>query len=282
MPYRELADIALANEKDPTKCMAVLMSMHPNLSVEQVNELSDFIGRDFLPKFRQRWQSVHRKLEAFEVHSGEWLKNTFRIGEVEDDTSEPVTPRRDRGRPVKTFADSSERSKRRRIKETRDGTDPELLRRAAITPQISSAPALAFFLQNNFTKAQYESIRQLALGVDVDLLPAYNTIGAAKTETYQENIETTETRCVVPLESLLIHTARRLMESMTEAEVDSMESDVIMVAKWGCDGSSGHSNYTQKFSNTDFSDEALFLTSMVPLQIRRKADGSRLAERLTG
>lgn len=51
------------------------------------------------------------------------------------------------------------------------------------------------------------------------------------------------------------------------------ESKVVVSAqplldyKWWCDGSSGHSMCKQKFSNEDLSDESIFFTSIVPLQL---------------
>lgn len=45
-------------------------------------------------------------------------------------------------------------------------------------------------------------------------------------------------------------------------------SSFILISKWGCDGSSGHSTYKQKFTNADDTDEFLFIFSLVPLQLR--------------
>lgn len=39
------------------------------------------------------------------------------------------------------------------------------------------------------------------------------------------------------------------------------------MSKWGCDGSSGHSTYKQRFENTSATDEFLFLYSFVPLRL---------------
>lgn len=40
-----------------------------------------------------------------------------------------------------------------------------------------------------------------------------------------------------------------------------------IIYKWGCDGSSGQSEYKQKFNSEDSSDAHMFLTSFIPLQI---------------
>lgn len=39
-----------------------------------------------------------------------------------------------------------------------------------------------------------------------------------------------------------------------------------LIFKWGCDGSSGFSEYKQKFSKVEFSDANVFITSLVPLR----------------
>jgi len=45
-------------------------------------------------------------------------------------------------------------------------------------------------------------------------------------------------------------------------------SNLVLVSKWGCDGSTGHSQYKQKRSAESFSDADLFLSSLVPLQLQ--------------
>ena len=57
---------------------------------------------------------------------------------------------------------------------------------------------------------------------------------------------------------------------MSKDEVEAMEPEQTLVVKWGCDGSSGHSVYSQPFSSPEISDAALFLTSLVPLRLHGK------------
>jgi hypothetical protein len=45
-------------------------------------------------------------------------------------------------------------------------------------------------------------------------------------------------------------------------------SNLVLVSKWGCDGSTGHSQYKQKRSAESFSDADLFLSSLVSLQLQ--------------
>ena len=56
---------------------------------------------------------------------------------------------RNLGRPVKAFKDISERSKRRRVKEVREGLDAELIQRAAVPTRFSAEKALALIYTYN-------------------------------------------------------------------------------------------------------------------------------------
>ena len=154
--------------------------------------------------------------------------------------------------------------------------DAELLRRAAKPPRILPDRALAFLLVNKLSKAQYENVRSLLKEVDLlDVVPAYNHVREAKPKCIPEGLKVTETECTVPLASLLQHTSRRILESKSESELEALDSHLTLVAKWGCDGSSGHSKYKQNFGVEGCSDENLFLTSMVPLQIYCGDDESK-------
>ena len=174
---------------------------------------------------------------------------------------------RNLGRPVKAFKDISERSKRRRVREVREGLDAELIQRAAVPTRFSAEKALALILDNSLSKSQYENIRLEAKKNRADIYPPYNEIRECKATCYPENICISEDEAMVPLESLLIHTVRRLIESMPLAELESFPKELKFTVKWGCDGSSGHSQYKQKFMNAELTDAHIFLTSMVPLEL---------------
>ncbi|XP_045508859.1 uncharacterized protein LOC123704521 [Colias croceus] len=72
-------------------------------------------------QMKQRWLKAHKVEEVFLKNNQSWLEGTFEI---------PIeTPRQ--GRPCKSFADSSERSKRRKTEEIRSSTEPEVIVHAA-------------------------------------------------------------------------------------------------------------------------------------------------------
>lgn len=47
-----------------------------------------------------------------------------------------------------------------------------------------------------------------------------------------------------------------------------------LICKWGFDGSSGHSLYKQKFTDSSNTDEFLFSIGLVPIHLRNDVDGN--------
>lgn len=212
-----------------------------------------------------------------------------------------------RGRPETVFFSLSERSKRRKTEEIRSSFSPEELCYAAqmqfraagkldtalvmkdvtlSTPtraskykkaytkvnaiQFSSDEALSVFIEAKLTKFQYNIIRDAAKQHNSNLYPNYESITSAKKRCYPQDLVITEGRAEVPLQSLLNHTVSRLFQSLEEvfSSLNSEELSVLcLITKWGCDGSSGMSEYKQKFSDPSISDASIFLTSLVPVQL---------------
>jgi hypothetical protein len=53
---------------------------------------------------------------------------------------------------------------------------------------------------------------------------------------------------------------------MIGSVLDDISKEFVLISKWGCDGSTGHSEYNQR-SSEDVSDSDTFVTSVVPLQL---------------
>lgn len=90
----------------------------------------------------------------------------------------------------------------------------------------------------------------------------------------------------VTLQALLDHTAERLI-TLQETVISTLQpvlfENLILITKWGCDGSSGQARYKQQSVNfkqasihnnscedesvgkTDYSDSDLFMVSLVPI-----------------
>lgn len=90
----------------------------------------------------------------------------------------------------------------------------------------------------------------------------------------------TETDAIVKLQALLDHTADRIVK-LQEKTLNFLKKycEVInlkLIVKWGCDGSSGMSNYKQKFtkSSDTISDPSIFVTSLVPVRLVLACDNN--------
>ncbi|CAF1063912.1 unnamed protein product, partial [Brachionus calyciflorus] len=104
-----------------------------------------------------------------------------------------------------------------------------------------------------------------------------------KKECYPANSNINETTAGQPLQVLLDHTAKRLLEIDCVKEsinglIDPNECDqtmngdlslsLVLKGKWGFDGATGQRIYKQNFSSNDSSDKCLFSVMFVTLDLR--------------
>ncbi len=144
--------------------------------------------------------------------------------------------------------------------------------------KMSPSEGLAFLLKNNFTKAQYDNIRATCLRQNANIFPCYDLIQDAKAACRPEEIVCDGISAKVPLNNLIRHTIKRLVESDEEAFVSYFPADhfsrveLTMHFSWGFDGSTGQSQYHQKAQNENetsqkFTDASLFVTVLNPLRL---------------
>ena len=140
--------------------------------------------------------------------------------------------------------------------------------------QYTPDEALAFLLDSDLTKAQYNRMRLGAKQRNVDLYPSYKRVLEAKKKCYPDKSAVTisETDMKITLQALLDHTAERIIYSLADS-LEKFSNDelnnVVLFVKYGCDGSSGYSEFNQRYSNdTDGtkSDSHIFVTSIVPIK----------------
>ena len=136
--------------------------------------------------------------------------------------------------------------------------------------------ALSLFVEGRYTKASWQLTRSSARGQHADIFPAYNRIRAAKVECYPDGVVVEPGRAEVPLQSLLDHTARRLVrlqeDVIRQAAGDKREIELELLSKWGFDGSTGHSFFKQGDIADPKNDGQAFVTSLVPLQMRSSSE----------
>jgi hypothetical protein len=129
----------------------------------------------------------------------------------------------------------------------------------------SDYEAISLLVEAQLSKQQYNTIRLQAKTKGRNIYPSYNKVRAAKERCYPDSIIVTEDEREVKLQQLLDHTAKRLLlapqEVVTAAVPAEETSNLVLISKWGCDGSTGHSQCKQKRSAESFSDADLFQSS---------------------
>ncbi|CAH0546704.1 unnamed protein product [Brassicogethes aeneus] len=141
----------------------------------------------------------------------------------------------------------------------------------------STDQALSLFVEAKLTKYQYNLLRNSSKENNCKLYPNYESVTAAKKKCYPKNISISEVKAEFPLQDLLDHTISRIFEVQedvfnTYSENVQSNSNLTLISKWGCDGSSGMSEYKQKFEDDGNSDASIFLASLVPIQLVSEKD----------
>lgn len=80
-----------------------------------------------------------------------------------------------------------------------------------------------------------------------DIYPHYQKIQESKLQCRPEGLSVTESSAQVPLQSLVNHTATRILSY--QVEVLMQIDEVKLVLSYGFDGSTGQSSFKQIFSN---------------------------------
>jgi len=248
----------------------------PNTSENMLHKLRERLRKTFLPTFNQKWTAAKRTMDVFRNKNIDWLNKTFTI---ELGGSEPSSSSSKRvGRPEKAFEDCSSRAKRYKIQHVKENVSEDIIvaaassiNRASDTKEgFSAEKALALMLDADLSKHQYEIIRDAAKAIGHDIYPPYYKILEAKKQCYPSNLTVTEKGAENDLQSLLDHTSTRIVKTLNSEHLEKMDNNITLVYKWGCDGSSGHSEYKQNFSRDGIKDSNLFLTTLVPLRLRNK------------
>lgn len=144
------------------------------------------------------------------------------------------------------------------------------LEESEITQAFDELEALSVYIDLNLTKAEYMYLRNLFLERKLPVFPPYYKIQKAKRSCYPPpaSIEITNTYAKVKsLQDLLDHTTARIV-MIESVEIKNLQR-LTLYCKWGCDGSSGQSEYKQPFPEESniISDANLFITSLVPIKL---------------
>lgn len=182
--------------------------------IESKKEILRCKIRNVYTKFVKKWRSANRQKEKFDRVNKVWLNTSFGIDEfIQKDGIEDSASSSKRGRPEKEFSELSDRSKRRlianEVDRKSDSSEKVLMiaRRTAFNNQqfnlmnvlghilknqnnahsmfvklkkhrglMSAEEAFTFFIDNGFSKSQYENIHS----ADPARFPSYWSIRKMK------------------------------------------------------------------------------------------------------
>lgn len=254
-------------------------------------------------KLSEKWNSCGRNRERFLEKNSTWLNGADISFEVFVDSPMPSTSTQNQpgpGRPSKEFDESSLKTKRRRVDDlVQSRSASELIYAAEVSARLSgqrsvarqikdvtsdstaseittprcltNEEALAYYVDSKSTSHSYKQTRKWSIRAGHKVFPSLYSVRKAKVACYppEEQIIVNETRAEIKVQAVLDKTTERLILAQQEVISSLLPcSSFTLTSKWGCDGSSGHSLYKQKFTNFDDSDEFLFVFSFVPLQLR--------------
>lgn len=238
---------------------------YPLLSREHHLAIVAKVMKNFMPNFNKRYNTISRNKAKFFKKYSDWVKRTFQFN-IDDQQVQNKG-----GRPDKPFGECGKRAQNYKIKKIRETHSQVLIDAASScdgpkTTSFDINTALALITQAKLSKFQYEILRQAAKHIGHDIYPSYKKVMEAKQKCYPENIIISESSAKVPLQDLLDHTAKRIIECKNGYDIPP-ERDLLLHTKWGCDGASGQNEYMQKFEEPEHSDANLFMCSIVPLQM---------------
>lgn len=135
--------------------------------------------------------------------------------------------------------------------------------------------ALVLLLDENLSKDQYCGVRDQLNDKGTNILPCYQRVAGQKWYCRPHDIVVSETKAEVSLQILLAHTAARLVRLQEEVINNVMEEQGVhslsasLVLSYGFDGSSGQSNYNQKYLECPLfdSDSSIFATTVTPSRL---------------
>lgn len=293
------------------KCLDYSKSLPSVVLSEKDEEVLEMKLKNLMKKYNSWMKSCCRKWDYFQSKHHDYLeedlKFDFRI--LKKPTQTVGSAGMKRGRPVIPYEDKSDNSKRvavSRLSDQLNNNSELVLKTAALSAlrngnkelqatikyvakdpetaakkifkdsfqKFTNEEALAFFINLKLSKSQYLSIRSEIKKRGADLLPSYQNIRQSKVAATPENIHVTTADASVPLQSLLNHTATRIVKFHEQEILSKIGDDKVtcvnLITNWGCDGSSNQQiyNYSPTSSTSELNSSSLFASTIVPLQVQ--------------
>lgn len=141
------------------------------------------------------------------------------------------------------------------------------------TTSFTSEDALALVLNLGLTRNKYKILRKAVIEKGYDIFPSSKSIKETKENILKpitSPVYATNKSSKVELSQLLDNTASRIISTFSSEDIERCkDSEVVLIFKWGCDGTSGFSEYKQpSSSNSEANFSSIFMASLVPLRMR--------------
>ena len=130
---------------------------------------------------------------------------------------------------------------------------------------LTTKKTLALFYNLNLTVRKYDILRFVVNAIHPDCFLSYRCLLTTKNKYLPDHISVTELSAEVRLQELLEKTTVSILNISDLTKCHT--SDLKLICKWGFDGSSGHSQYKQKFASASATDKYMFFIAMVPIQL---------------
>ena len=148
--------------------------------------------------------------------------------------------------------------------------------------KYSSYQALHQIIYLQLSKHKYIFLRNEHINNKTDIYPPYKNVLVAKKECYPETIDVHKNKMIIKLQDLVDHTTYRFYELLKE-NLKEKTSSLIILYKYGFDGSGCHSIYnykdieSEKSSNEEaYNQTQLFTSFICPIYIKDAHDSSLL------
>lgn len=297
-----------------TESLSKVLLENLNVSENNLCFIVSDIQRHILPTFNKRWALASRKKETFLQQNSSWLDSGYSLNLPDSEQDSTPSTSGQRGRACVAYEDSAESTKKRKntlllqeygfehiknaylqglralgeyaearlVEELRNADTPKKLDFSSkwndsyqMKP-LSEPEALSVFIDMDLTKAQYMYMRSLTNERKCCIFPSYYKIQEIKKSCYPPltTLEITNTYGkVINIQDLLDHTVARILK--IESVFQEQYRTLTLYSKWGCDGSSGQSQYKQILpeESETISDANLFITSLVPIRLVDKQSG---------
>lgn len=301
----ELFELFRNSDNENAFKLAIVERLHdlPGYHEEDVKHIIHFAYLTI----KKKWIASNRTTKFFMEKNSGWLNEVTTFENIEEPHTSSNSKR---GRPAKTVNECSEYTRKRKLQNAtqdiskshlsealclkyvkdKDKTRSDITKAVAIASpnrlqrikgSIPTPPdalptkytieeALALFMDLGLSKEKYSILRSSLKTHNVNILPGYKKVTSGKKDAVPSNVKVTEVSAEVKLQDLMDHTAKRLIQSLTEEETVLLPDRLTLINKWGCDGSSGQSAYKQTIltNDTTITDANMFMASVVPLRLR--------------